>query len=94
MLDSMSIEPEENFFYCKMIENTLPTYILPLFVLDTSQNASIIESIIKEFFKSYMQSEFEISSVQVVKMFSKDISFLYNLRNIFPIDDEFWEKLI
>ena len=52
MLDNLALSEEDNFLYCKMIENTMPIYILPIFVIDPSKNKELIEGIIREFFKS------------------------------------------
>lgn len=60
MLDNLALSEEDNFLYCKMIENTMPVYILPIFVVDPSKNKEIIESIIREFFKSYIELSYNI----------------------------------
>ena len=52
--------PKKNSIYCKMIENSMPIYILPIFAIDPSKNKEIIELLIKEFFKSYIELSFNI----------------------------------
>ena len=94
MLDNFALSPDDNFLYCKMIENTMPAYILPIFVIDPSKNTEIIQEIIREFFKSYVELSFNIEQIRIARMYQDNIALLYNMRNIFLFTEGFYEKII
>lgn len=94
MLDTLGLSSEDNYLYCKMIENTMPMYILPIFVVDPSKNKEIIENIIREFFKSYIELSFNMEQIKIPRIYEHNIALLYNLRNMFVMSEGFYETII
>lgn len=91
-LDELSLEESQNYIFCKLIENTLPSFMLPIFIVDTSKNNALIEMIMKEFFKIYVTINFDLEQVMVSKIYENNISVLFTLRNIFFFDESFYEQ--
>lgn len=42
----------------------------------------------------YIKGDFKLDQIVVSKLFEKRVSFLYNLRHLYPIEDEFYENIL
>jgi len=87
-LDVLYIDDNEAIFFCKMIENVLPGYFLPLLKISTTKNPKLMETLIREFFKSYASLHFDLDRIRVAKIFHKNVSVLFRLRRLFTYPPE------
>lgn len=94
MLQTLSIPENQGELFCKLIENTMPTFFLPIFILDVSQNEDIITNMIKKFFNAYTLMSFKLDNIKIAKLYEKNISVLYSLKNIYLIDSDFYENIL
>lgn len=94
MLITLGLEPEENLFFCKLIENAIPDYFMPVFTVNAALNDGLVETIIKEFFKIYSELAFDLERIKIAKVFRDNISILYRVRNIFPFDADYFSGLM
>lgn len=94
MLDTYNIDNEDTDFYCKLLENTIPEYFMPVFVIDSSKNEKIVEDLIREFFKIYREMDFDIERIRIAKIFEKDISMLYRLRGLFSFEQGYFSSIM
>ena len=94
MLDHMGYEEDDNVLYCKLIENAIPEYFMPVFTVNTALNDNLIEKIIKDFFKIYTELAFNLENIRIAKIFHDNISMLYKLRNIFPFEEGYFVALM
>lgn len=93
MLQTLSILENQAELFCKLIENTMPTFFLPIFMIDVSKNEDIIINMIKKFFNAYTLMSFKLDNIKIAKLYEKNISVLFSLRNIYLIDFDFYENI-
>ncbi len=86
MLDEFDIEENRKEFYCKLLENTLPAEFIPIFKLDNSKNDSIVEKLIREFFKVYVDTPFQLRDMKIAKIYENNVSILFDFRHMYDVD--------
>lgn len=94
VLSALFIEDEENLYFCKLIENSLPTYFLPVFLVSQSKNNKLVERIILMFFHIFSELSFDVDRIRIPKIFHKSVSVLYKLRNHFDFEGSFFENIL
>ena len=93
-LDVLYIDDNEAIFFCKMIENVLPGYFLSLLKISNTKNPKLMETLIREFFKSYASLHFDLDRIRVAKIFHKNVAVLYRLRRLFTYAPEILDNLL
>lgn len=91
-VDSLALDESQNTLFCKMIENMMPSYFLPIFVVDGAKNGTILQSIFKEFFKLYVTMNVDIETIQISKIWEKNVAVLFSLRDLYFFDRGFFEE--
>lgn len=90
-IDSLSLEETNDYFYCKLLENMMPTYILPIFEVDSGKNATILESMMKEFFKMLVIDGVDLDMIKMSKIYQNNLMSMFNMRNLYFFEPKFFE---
>ena len=94
VLASLYLEEEQNLYFCKLIENAIPEYFLPVLMVAPGKNQKLLETVIKDFFKIFTEEEFDVDQIRVPKIFHENVSVLYKLRGLFEFDEGYFEVLL